>query len=356
MRARPPFPHDTGPVEIDGAMGEGGGQILRSALSLALLTGRGVALERIRANRAQPGLGFQHLMAVQAAARVARAQVAGDRRGSQSLSFVPGPVEPGDYRFDIGTAGATALVLQTVLLPLACAPAPSRVTVTGGTHVPWSPCFHYLAWHWRALLARLGVSFTLGMTCAGFYPEGGGEVHAELPGGACPTGIDLGDRGRLLRLRGLSGVANLPTEIAARQRGRALTRLRGLACAVDIAVEAFAAHSRGTVLVLLAEFERSQACFFALGARGKRAEAVADEAVDDLLAFLATDGAVDRWLADQLLVPLAWAGQAARLRTSEVTAHLLTNAEVIRRFLPVEIAIDGAPGRPADIRLAAWRR
>lgn len=338
-------------IHIDGTMGEGGGQVLRSALSLALITGRGVRLEHIRARRDNPGLGFQHAMAVQAAARVSGARVEGDRIGSQTLAFLPGPVVPGDYHFDIGTAGATSLVLQTVLPPLAMADGASRVTVTGGTHVPHSPCFHYLDWHWRVMLGRIGMPFELHMPMAGFYPPGGGEIQAGIPGSARPRGLDLTDRGRLLSIQGLSAVANLPEEIAERQRGRALRRLQTLNSDVDIAIEHLPARSPGTVLALLARFERGQACFFALGERGKRAERVADEAVDDLLGFLATGAAVDRWLADQLLLPLALADAASTLRTSEVTLHLLTQARVIQAFLPVEIRIEGELGQPGTVYL-----
>jgi RNA 3'-terminal phosphate cyclase (ATP) len=338
-------------VHIDGTMGEGGGQVLRSSLTLSLLTGRPVRLTRIRARRQRPGLAFQHRMAVHAAALVSGARVEGERIGSQDLEFVPGPVKPGRYHFDIGTAGATSLVLQTVLLPLALAPGASDVVITGGTHVPLSPCFHYLDWQWRSMLARIGIDFELHMTAAGFYPPGGGEIGARIPGHAGIRPLVLAERGRLLNVRGVSAVANLPESIADRQRDQALRRLKGLGGALDIGVEHLPARSPGTVLVLLARFEQGQACFFALGARGKPAERVADEAADQLLAFLATDGAVDRWLADQLLLPLALAAGPSVLRTAQVTSHLLTHAEVIRHFLPVTIRIDGALGEPGTIHL-----
>jgi RNA 3'-terminal phosphate cyclase (ATP) len=338
-------------IGIDGTIGEGGGQVLRSALTLSLVTGQPVRLHRIRARRARPGLRFQHLMAAQAAACISGGRVAGDRVGSQELQFEPGAVTPGDYHFDIGTAGAAALVLQTVLLPLALASGPSRVTVTGGTHVPFSPCFHYLDWHWRVLMARLGLDFALEMPRAGFFPPGGGELRATIPGTAKVAGLHLPERGRLLGVRGLSAVANLPMEIADRQRGRAAKMLAGLDCPVEIGIEVLPAASAGTMLCLLAAFEHGQACFFALGARGKRAEQVAEEAAAELLGFLATDGAVDRWLADQLLPPLACAAGPSVLRTAEVTLHLLTQAEVIRRFLPTRITIDGAPGGPGTVRV-----
>ncbi len=340
-------------IEIDGAIGEGGGQVLRSALTLSLLTGQAFHMVRIRKSRSRPGLYPQHLAAVRAAAQISGAGVSGDRIGSHELHFVPGQLRPGRYHFDIGTAGATALVLQTLLLPLALAQARSSLSISGGTHVPWSPCFHYLDWHWRPLLARLGIAFQLEMAMAGFYPQGGGELRAEIPGGARPTTLSLLERGRLHCLRGLSAVANLPLEIAERQRSQVLRRLvrRNPELDLHIDVEPLPARSPGTLLLLLAEFEHSQACFFSLGARGKRAERVADEAVDELFAFLDGDGAVDRWMADQLLLPLALAAGASALRTAEVSTHLLTNAAVIRAFLPVRIVVEGTPGQAALVRI-----
>lgn len=334
-------------IVIDGSLGEGGGQVLRSALSLSLLTGQAFTMNNIRVARPRPGLCAQHLSAVQAAAQISRATLEGDRKGSVQIRFSPGPIVPGDYHFDIGTAGATALVFQTLLLPLALARGESHLSITGGTHVPWSPCYHYLDWHWRRLLSRMGVHFDLTLARAGFYPKGGGEIQARIPGDTSVQGIDLSERGKLLGVRGLSVVANLPLDIAERQRAQSLRRLQHLLAKadVDVAIESFAAYSKGTLLLLLAEFEYSQACYFALGARGKPAERVADEAVEGLARFLNTEGAVDAWLADQLLLPMAMATTPSLLRTCEVTPHLLTNAEVIRHFLPADISVDASLGQ-----------
>jgi len=341
----------TAVLAIDGAMGEGGGQVLRSALSLALVTGRAFHMTRIRANRDRPGLRPQHLAAVQAAAQVCGARVSGDRVGSAEIHFTPGPVRPGDYRFDIGTAGATSLVLQTLLLPLALADGNSTVIIHGGTHVPWSPCYHYLDWQWRPMLGRLGIPFELDMPLAGFYPRGGGELLARIPGGARPGGLSLTERGALRAIRGLSAVAQLPLEIAERQRDQALRRLRPMLpeLSPDLAITELPSHTPGTLLLLLAEFDAGQACCFALGARGKRAERVADEAVHELAAVLHSDAPIDPWLADQLLLPLALADGPSTLRTAVATSHLLTNAAVIRLFLPVDIRVDGRPGGPATL-------
>jgi RNA 3'-terminal phosphate cyclase (ATP) len=331
-------------IEIDGSQGEGGGQVLRSALTLAVLTGRAVRIGNIRAGRKKPGLMAQHLQAVRAAAAVSGARVEGDRQGSQVLDFEPGPVKPGEYRFDIGTAGAATLVLQTVLLPLAASGDSSHVTVTGGTHVPWSPSYHYLERVWIPCLQRLGVKAEIRMSQAGFYPRGGGMVSAVIRPGLPSQPLRLVDSGRLLRIRVLSVVANLDESIAERQSQQ--TRLRLADCGAPIKVEQFrmSAASPGTMLMVQADFEDSRCVYTALGERGKPAERVADEAVDAFLAFLASGAAVDEYLADQLLIPLALTPGISKLRTARVTRHQLTNAWVIGRFLPAKIEIEGEEG------------
>jgi RNA 3'-terminal phosphate cyclase (ATP) len=337
-------------VEIDGSCGEGGGQILRSALSLALLTGQPLRLDGIRARRDTPGMRPQHLQAVRAAAAVSGARVEGAALGSRRLYFEPGPLEPGDYRFDIGTAGSTGLVLQTLYLPLAFAGGPSTLTITGGTHVPLSPCYHYLALHWNRFLEQAGLSLDLEMERAGFYPPGGGIVRARIAPAARILGLHLEHRGRLQGVEVLSAAANLPDHVVQRQMTRAVRRLSGLPIR-SIRSEVFKAPSKGSLLWLRAEFECGAACFFSLGAPRKRAEQVADEAVDELLGFLAAGGAIDPYLADQLLLPLACARGESVLRTSRVTGHLITHAEVIRSFLPVSIEISGREDEEGLVRV-----
>ena len=338
-------------VEIDGALGEGGGQILRSALSLSLVTGQPFHIYNIRARRPKPGLRPQHMMAVRAAAQVSGAQVEGLSPGSQELTFVPRPVRPGEYRFDIGTAGSTSLVLQTLFLPLSRAQGSSTITLIGGTHVPWSPPYHYLAWHWLPMLQRLGFRAQLSMERAGFYPRGGGLVRAIIHPCKDIQPLHLLRPGSLTAIRGLSAVARLDMNIARRQRQRALGRLRGLGCPVDIETRALPAPSPGTALILLARFEHSHACFTSLGKRGKPAEKVADEAVEALLETLHARAAVDPHLADQLLLPLALAAGASAFTTARITRHLLTNAQVISEFLPLRIEIQGQLGEPGEVRL-----
>ena len=336
-------------IHIDGAQGEGGGQILRSSLTLSILSGKPVSLTNIRARRPRPGLMAQHLNAVRAAAAVGKARVEGAQLHSLSLVFAPRTAGSGKFQFDIGTAGSTSLLLQTILLPLSFAPGESQVVITGGTHVPWSPCFHYLQWHWLKAMRQIGFDFDLEMDLAGFYPQGGGRICATIRPVTELKPLCLTKRGRLENIWGFSAVANLDLSIAQRQKKQALKRLEAMGVTPAIEVVRMPAHSRGTMLLLLAEFERSRCCTYALGARGKPAEQVADEAIADLEAFLATGAAVDPYLADQLILPLALASGSSELYTSRVTQHLLTNAEVLRRFLPVQVEISGEVGAPGVV-------
>ena len=320
-------------ISLDGSQGEGGGQIVRTALALSAVTGQGFEITRIRAGRTVPGLRPQHLAAVRAATLACGARVGGAFDGSPDLRFEPGPIAAGDFRFEIATAGAATLVLQTVLLPLATAAQPSRVEVTGGTHVPASPSFHYLDRHWRAVVARLGVAVSLALTRAGFYPPGGGEVRAQTQPWARPATLSLETRGALVAVQGTSGSSRLTGDVAQRQRDTAqavLWERRRIEAAWEVVD--VPAPSPGSFLLLEAVFEEGRAAFGFLGQRGVRAEVVGDRAARTLLKFLDGEGAVDPHLADQLGVPLALSGGGGRVTTSEVTSHLETVAGVIAQF------------------------
>jgi RNA 3'-terminal phosphate cyclase (ATP) len=320
-------------ISIDGSQGEGGGQIVRTALALSAVTGQGFEITRIRVGRAVPGLRPQHLAAIRAATLACGARVGGAFDGSPDLRFEPGPVAAGDFRFEIATAGAVTLVLQTVLLPLATAAQASRVEVTGGTHVPASPSFHYLASHWRAVVERLGVAVTLTLARAGFHPPGGGEVHAEIQPWSRPASLSLEKRGALVAIRGTSGASRLTGDVARRQADAArelLWERRRLESAWDLVD--VPASSPGSFLLLEVVFEESRAAFGFLGQRGLRAELIGDRAARTLIKFLEGEGAVDPHLADQLAVPLALAGGGGRVTTTEVTRHLETVAGVVSRF------------------------
>jgi RNA 3'-phosphate cyclase len=345
------MPQTQSSLSIDGSLGEGGGQILRTSLALALITGRPFTLKNIRSRRAKPGLMAQHLKAVEAARVIGKAKVEGDRLGSQSLVFEPTGLSCGDFHFDIGTAGSTSLVLQTILPPLSFATASSTVALSGGTHVLWSPCFHFLEMHWLHYMRKIGFDIRMALETAGFYPRGGGRVLAMVRPASRLSPLCLTNRGPLKRIRGISAVANLNYSIAERQKLQAVKRLNDVSRAIEIAILRLSSPSKGSLLLLLAEFENSQCCFYGLGALGKPAESVADEAVNEFFGFLATDGAIDHYLSDQLVLPLALATGVSQIRTSKVTQHLTTNAEIVKMFIPVSIEVDGAIGQPGSIRI-----
>jgi RNA 3'-terminal phosphate cyclase (ATP) len=342
----------TGVIELDGSFGEGGGQILRTSLALALLTGKPFHLRNVRAGRAKPGLQPQHLMSVRAAAQVGQAETRGASPGSTDLEFRPGAVRPGPYRFDIGTAGATSLVLHTLYLPLVLgADRPSELTLIGGTHVNRSPCFDFLETTWRAYLGRLGLDVGLRMDRPGFYPRGGGVVEARLR--PCPRlqGLTLRERGPV-RVTGFSAVAGLPEHVAQRQARRAAFLLRhryGLDA--DIRQVEWPGGP-GSVLALAVETSPVPALFFGLGARGKPAVRVADEAFDQAAAYLdAAPAAVDAHSADQLVLPLALAEGPSEYTVAEVTRHLTTNVAVVRQFVDRDIVCEGNEGGPGRVQV-----
>lgn len=338
-------------IKIDASFGEGGGQILRSALSLSVITGQAMRLTHIRSQRPQPGLKPQHLKAVEAAAQISDAFVEGATPGSQTLRFEPEGMKGGKYAFDIGTAGSTSLLLQTLYLPFSFAEGPSSLTLTGGTHVPWSPCYHYLQWQWLPYLAKAGYHVECSLERAGFYPRGGGLLHANIVPSRRLSPLNIMERGRLLRVRGLSGVGRLDRSIAERQRKQAVDRLRELGVPLEIEITEVPAASPGTFIVLQAEFEGGRCCAFALGARHKRAEKVADEAVDELRTDIDSGGAIDAWLADQLLLPLAFVPGRSELSVGRISRHLRTQAELLGHFLPVAVEIDGETNQPGIVSI-----
>jgi RNA 3'-terminal phosphate cyclase (ATP) len=338
------------PLLIDGSEGEGGGQILRTALSLSAITGRPLSLERIRAKRRNPGLAAQHLTAVRAAAALCDAELAGDSLASQELSFAPrAPVAAGAYDFDValaregGSAGAVTLVLQTVLLPLALAAGSSRVRVRGGTHMPQSPPVDYLTEVWLPTLKRLGIDAELALEAWGWFPIGKGVIRAQIPGGAAAASLDLVERGGLRRITGRAVAANLPAHIPQRMADRARGLLAGLGAALDIRPDRVRAACPGAGIFLTAEYEHARAGFSGLGAIGISSEAVAEEAAGLLLRHHASGAACDRHLGDQLLLPLCFARGPSRYSVEEISTHLETNRRVIEQFGIAAIEIERDP-------------
>ena len=326
---------------LDGSQGEGGGQIVRTALTLSSITGTPVRLENIRAGRRTPGLRAQHVTCVLAAAALCDAGTEGVEVGSSAISFMPGgAVRPGEYTWAVGTAGAATLVLQTVLLPLALAAGPSRVAVYGGTHVPFSPTGHYLRDVYLPALLGLGAQLDIYMDTYGFIPEGGGSITALLEGRALLSGVAMRDRGRLERVIGTAVSCNLPSHIPQRIANRATNLLAGLNTDVDIRPVRTRSISTGAGLFLALEYSNGRGGVGVLGRKGMPSEVVAEQAVTDLLAFHDSGAAVDSHLADQLVLPLALSAGDSVLTVEAITSHLLTNIAVVRAFLNRPIMVD----------------
>jgi RNA 3'-terminal phosphate cyclase (ATP) len=340
-------------LTLDGSSGEGGGQILRTALALSTVTGQPFEILKIRARRPVHGLRPQHLAAVRAATMISGAKVGGAFEGSSDLRFEPGAIESGDYRFEISTAGSASLVLQAVLPALATARGPSRVEVSGGTHVSASPSFEFLSRNWAGTVARMGLDVGFELVRAGFYPPGGGEVHARVAPWARPAGLVLEDRGALLQVRGVSGAGKVRGDVARRQAD-AVRDLLWEARRIETAWETVEPKpaSPGSFLYVEVIFEQTRAAFGFLGERGLRAEVLGDRAARTVLQFLEGEGAVDPYLADQLAVPLAIGGGGGRVTTNRVTQHLVTVAEIVSLFgIPAHTW--GRVGGPGGLEVAA---
>lgn len=325
-------------IELDGAAGEGGGQILRTSLALSMITGQPFRIRNIRAKRSKPGLMRQHLVAVQAAQQVSNAAVTGAQVGAMELTFVPGPIEAGDYDFAIGTAGSCTLVLQTIVLALLHAGKPSTVRISGGTHNAMAPPVQFLQRAYLPLLARMGAEVGIDLLRYGFYPAGGGVVTASVQPCARLAPIECMERGALAEGYAEAFFAGIPSSVGTRelaQVGAALgwerprLRLRGLP----------REQGPGNALLLTLEYEGQTEVFAAFGARGVTAEAVAGQALAEAQRYIASGAAVGEHLADQLMLPMALAG-SGRFTLSTVSRHALTNASVIERFLPVSVGFE----------------
>lgn len=322
-------------ITIDGSQGEGGGQILRTALALSLVSGRPFAIEKIRAKREKPGLMRQHLTAVEAAAKIGNARVEGAALRSSKLVFHPGEVVPGDYTFAIGTAGSVTLVLQTVLPPLLIAGGPSRLTLEGGTHNPFAPPFDFLQKAFLPLLNRMGAQVTAELDRPGFYPAGGGRFRVEIAPAPLQR-VDIPERGSIRRRVARALVSNLPRNIAERELAIIEKKLD---CDEYRVEQVPNSRGPGNVVLIEIESEHITEVFTGFGERGKPAESVAEEVVNDARAYLAAGVPVGECLADQLLIPMALAGGGS-FTTLALSRHTKTNAEVIRLFLDVDVGFE----------------
>lgn len=329
-------------LTIDGSVGEGGGQILRTTLGLSLVSGEPVRIHDIRKRRARPGLMRQHLAAVRAAAEIGHAELTGAEIGSREVVFRPrGPVAPGSYRFDVGSAGSTTLVLQTVLPALITAPGPSEIVIVGGTHNPMAPPFDFLDRAFLPLLARMGPRVSASLEAPGFYPAGGGRLRVAIEPAKLAR-LDLPERGAVVDRSAVAAVANLPVAIALREIEAArevlgwsrdemrVTRLSG-------------SPGPGNVLTIAVACEHVTEIFTGFGEKGVSAETVATRAATEARAWIDAGVPVGEHLADQLLLPMAM-GAGGSFRTTLPSLHTRTQIDLLERVLGAKITVSEADG------------
>ncbi|EMI58510.1 RNA 3'-terminal phosphate cyclase [Rhodopirellula sallentina] len=328
-------------IKIDGSAGEGGGQIVRSSLALAAVTGTAVEIDQIRGGRTKPGLLRQHLAGVKAIQAITRADVVGAELRSSSLRLVPHTLEGGEYAFEVGSAGSAVLVAQTVLPALLFANRESIVTIQGGTHAQWAPPFDFFANCFLPLLARMNASVNASIESHGFYPAGGGKIELRIKPTEGLKGLSLVERKGELRTEVRSLVADIPMSVGERECD-IIRRKTGWHpdCFETRPIEK--SGGPGNVVMIQCGFDNVTEMATGFGRVGVRAERVARSALREAKAYLASGVPVGNYLADQLLLPSGIAvlsNERSEFRTTKLSLHCQTHIEVLRRFLDLDIQV-----------------
>lgn len=335
-------------ITIDGSQGEGGGQILRSAVGLSAVTGTPVTIENIRAGRSKPGLMRQHLTAMNAAARICNGVLTGASLGSQQVTFEPQQVVPGKYQFSIGTAGSATLVLQTILPALLTADGPSEIVLEGGTHNQWAPPFDFLQRAYLPLVNCMGPHVEATLERHGFFPAGGGRISVKITPATSLAGFDLLERGTPIARTAKVLISNLPLNIAEREAKTIVQKLSFHQQHVTIEL----VESAGPGNIVIAEIQSENVTELAtgFGRVGASAEHVADEVVKQIRSYLKSSAPVGEYLADQILLPLGLSAaqpgspgilRGGSFRTLPLSRHSLTHIEILQTMLPVRIVTQG---------------
>jgi len=322
-------------IKIDGSYGEGGGQILRTAIALSCVTQKPVEVFNIRANRPKPGLAMQHLKGIESAKLITNAEVEGLKLGSTRVVFKPKSLRGGRFKIDIGTAGSVTLILQTILLPSLYAEKESFFEIRGGTDVNWSPSVDYVKNITFKALKELNADVEMEIVARGYYPKGGGVIRVYVQ----PSKLK-GKEFQMLScdlIRGISHCQNLPNHVAERQANSAKELLESNGYKAEIDLEVRKGISTGSGITLWCGYKGG----IALGEKGKRAEIVGRECAEQILKELNSDGIFDKHLADQVMAFSAVASGKTTYTTTEVTKHQISNTYVINKFFEKAVKIDG---------------
>jgi len=334
-------------ISIDGSYGEGGGQVLRTSLTMSLVTCKPFQINNLRSRRKKPGLLRQHLTAVNAAAQISRAIVVGNEFKSPELLFEPGNVAPGSYKFDIGSAGSCILVLQTILPALINAEGKSDISVKGGTHNPFAPTFDYFDRVFLSLLNQMGPQVKAELIRPGYYPAGGGEISIAVKPCKRLSPLFILDRGKVLKKIARAIVSRLPREIAHRELKVIKNRL-SIEDKNLILIEETSSPGPGNVVSIEVVSEFITEIFTSFGEKRLRAEIVGEKAAFEAKEYMQGNAPVAKNLADQLLIPLVLAG-GGKFRTLPLTEHAKTNIEIIKKFVEIDIAVTEIDERCVEV-------
>ncbi len=319
---------------IDGSIGEGGGQVLRTAIALSAILQKGVRIINIRKGRPRPGLGIQHVRSIEIARDMTGARVSGIYPGSTEAVFIPGPIMEGDYTVRMGTAGSITLALQSILPIAAYAPGPVTLDITGGTDVKWSPSFDYFENVTVPALALFGFKVEPRLLARGYFPAGNGRIIVR----ASPArlhGVELTEP-PVGRIGGVSASSRLPSHVAARQLKAANDYLRSHGYEeADIRLEVRNDASTGSGITLYKGFIGGSA----LGERGKPAEKVGQEAAAHIVEELETGAAVDVHLSDQLIIYMALAEGQSSITTGQLTGHTSAGLLIVKQMLGRDLEV-----------------
>ncbi len=334
MKCKVNFMDTKNTVVIDGSLGEGGGQIFRTSLTLAMCLGKAVRIENIRAGRNKPGLLRQHLICLRAAKTICGAQVAGDELGSQQVSFMPHKVKTGDYHFAVGSAGSTTLVFQTLFLPLALADERSVVRIEGGTHNGMAPSFDFIEQCFLPVVKRMGCDVAVELLGYGFYPAGGGDWSARINPVSHLKRLLLTDSGNLMGQTAVATSARIPAHVTERELAYVQKKCDWQGSSLHRRLVKSAGP--GNIFSLRLAFENLTDVIEVVGERNISAERVAERAIAQMTRLLTAKVAVGEYLADQLLLPMAL-GAGGEFLTVKPSQHFISNVDVIKKFMDIEI-------------------
>ena len=335
-------------IIIDGSEGEGGGQVLRTSASLSLVTGQPFQITNIRGKREKKGLMRQHVTSLEAACAISASECDDLAVGASEITFRPGAVKAGNYKFAVGTAGSTNLVLQTILPALIFADGPSHVVLDGGTHNLMAPPYDFIERTFLPIINRMGPTVSAKLIRHGFYPQGGGRIEIDINPAPLQR-IDCVERGKLSSIKGTAYFAGLPFDIADREV-KAANKVLGWAQGAIGVRELPEDQGPGNILILEAAFENVSEVVAGFGKFGLKAERLAKTAANRMKGYIESDAFAGPYLADQLLLPFALAGGGS-FTTVKPSQHSLTGADVIEKFTGRKTSFDQQKGGEFLVRI-----